>query len=83
MTQKTGEEPRKRDWRISAVLLAIWLAALVVMSRGESHIPLSMLAIGTVFFVMLIPAMNDLVSSIDRFFDKSEQTTEEGNKDRN
>ena len=83
MTQKTSEAPRKRDWRISAVLLAIWLAALVVINQGDSQIPLSMLGIGTVFFVMLIPAMNDLVSSIDRFFDKGEQIRDEGNKDNN
>ena len=82
MTQKPAEVPKKRDWRISAVLLAIWLAALGVISRGESQIPLSMLAIGTVFFVILIPAMNDLVSSIDRFFDKREQSSGRENKDR-
>jgi hypothetical protein len=27
-----------------------------------------MLAIASLFFVLLIPAMNDLVSSMDRFF---------------
>lgn len=70
MTSEPEETPRKRDWRISAVLMAIWLAAIVVLTRGDTEIPLSMLAIGTVFFVMLIPAMNDLVSSIDRFFDR-------------
>lgn len=40
-----------------------------------------MLAIGTAFFVILIPAMNDLVSSIDRFFDKNDPAPGDGNKD--
>lgn len=83
MTRNSAEAPRKRDWRISAVLFVIWLAALVIVRRGESQIPLPMLTIGTVFFVMLIPAMNDLVSSIDRFFDKTGRKPEEGSKDNN
>lgn len=70
MTDESGDNPAKRDWRISVVLLAIWLAAVAFVTSGDSDIPPSMLAIGTVFFVILIPAMNDLVSSIDRFFDK-------------
>ena len=80
MSQEPTEAPKKRDWRVSAVLLGIWLAALVVIRRGESQIPVSMLAIGTAFFVMLIPAMNDLVSSIDRFFGKGEHAGQD-NKD--
>lgn len=62
------EEPGKRDWRVSATLLAVWTAALLALRGGDTDIPLSMLAIATVFFVLLLPAMNDLVSSLDRFF---------------
>ena len=38
------------------------------LARSETAIPVSMLVIGTVFFVILIPSMNDLVSSLERFF---------------
>ena len=81
MARKSADVPGKRDWRISAVLLAIWLAALAVIWLGKTRLPLSMLAIATVFFVMLIPAMNDLVSSIHRYFYKDEQVPENENKD--
>ena len=66
MTQDNPRTSKKRDWRISATLLAVWLVALLAISGGESDIPRSMLVIATIFFVMLIPAMNDLVSSMDR-----------------
>jgi hypothetical protein len=68
MAARKHEEPRKRDWRISATLLAVWVAALFALGGRETEIPLSMLAIASLFFVLLIPAMNDLVSSMDRFF---------------
>ena len=56
----------KRDWRISLVLLTVWAVAMFLVWRERSGIPLSMMAIATVFFVFLIPAMNDLVRSIER-----------------
>ena len=58
--------PEKRDWKISAVLLAVWVVALIFIAGKRDDIPLSMIAMATVFFVILIPAMNDLVRSIER-----------------
>jgi len=58
----------KRDWRVSATLLAVWLVALFLVAGRHNGIPPSMLVIATVFFVFLIPAMNDLVRSIERYF---------------
>jgi len=66
VTGRDANEPRRRDWRVSATLLAVWFVALLALGRQESDIPRSMLGIATIFFVMLIPAMNDLVSSMDR-----------------
>ena len=57
----------RRDWRVSAILLATWIAALVLVGVRRNDIPWSMLALATVFFVLLIPAMNDLVRSIERY----------------
>ena len=56
----------KRDWRISAILLAVWAVAVYWVTSRRSDIPVSMIAIATVFFIVLIPAMNDLVRSIER-----------------
>ena len=61
------EKPQeKRDWRISAILLAVWVIALFVIVGDRDDIPLSMIGMATVFFIVLIPAMNDLVRSIER-----------------
>lgn len=58
----------RRDWKISATLLGVWGLALFVISGRSDTIPFSMLAIATVFFVLLIPAMNDIVRSIEKSF---------------
>ena len=62
------DEPQqeKRDWRISATLLAVWIVALVFIAGDRDDIPLSMIGMATIFFIILIPAMNDLVRSIER-----------------
>jgi hypothetical protein len=69
-TQKiTGKpDPRERfhDRVISLLLAAIWIAAALMVHRSNAEIPTSMLLIGTVFFIMLVPAMKELVKIIDR-----------------
>lgn len=57
----------KRDWRVSVILLAIWAIAMSFLWSRGNDIPLSMIGIATVFFVFLIPAMNDLVRSIEKW----------------
>ena len=59
-------QQEKRDWRISATLLAVWIVALVFIAGDRDDIPLSMIGMATIFFIILIPAMNDLVRSIER-----------------
>lgn len=63
-----GRPPRRRDWRVSMTLLAVWVVALVLIASHRQDIPLSMMALATVFFIVLIPSMNDLVQSIERRF---------------
>jgi len=58
----------KRDWRVSAILLVIWIAGMTYIVNRETEIPTSMLVIASAFFIFLIPAMNDLVRSIERLF---------------
>ena len=62
----SGDAPEKRDWRVSAVLLAVWVVALLIIGGRRDDIPLSMIAMATLFFVILIPAMNDLVRSLEK-----------------
>jgi len=68
MSKLHENQTGKRDWKISATLLGVWGLALFVISGRSDEIPLSMLAIATVFFVLLIPAMNDIVRSIEKSF---------------
>lgn len=65
---ETDDNEQKRDWRVSAILLAIWVAGIAYIITRETGIPTSMLVISSAFFVFLIPAMNDLVRSIERRF---------------
>lgn len=66
MTGDDNKPVSKRDWRISLVLLSVWLFALVMIISRENRIPASMLVVSSIFFVLLLPAMNDLVQSIER-----------------
>ena len=51
--ESRSDTPRRRDWRVSALLLVIWVVALAAITWRGTEIPLSMLIIGTVFFVVL------------------------------
>ena len=57
---------RLHDGVISAILAAIWIVAALLVHRSNSEIPVSMLIIGTIFFIMLVPSMKELVKVIDR-----------------
>jgi predicted lysophospholipase L1 biosynthesis ABC-type transport system permease subunit len=79
---KAGEgRSSGRDWKISAILLGIWIIALAILSGRNREIPLSMLAMATVFFVLLIPAMNDLVRNIEQYF-SGQSGDADGSRDR-
>lgn len=74
-------QPEKRDWRISATLLAVWIVALVFIAGDRDDIPLSMIGMATIFFIILIPAMNDLVRTIERsVHGHSEDRTDEAQR---
>lgn len=61
-------DPRERfhDRMISLLLAAIWVLAALVVWKSDADIPASMLFIGTAFFIMLVPAMKELVRILDR-----------------
>lgn len=60
------DQPRQGDWISSVILVAVWLIGLFFITATRPGIPKSMLAIGTVFFILLIPAMKELVRTIER-----------------
>ena len=59
------EKPHK-DIAVTAILAFIWFAALAVVVTTRDDIPVYVLGIATVFFLMLVPSMKELVRSIDR-----------------
>ena len=67
MVKEPEEETRKNDWAISWILAAIWLSGLILVRFSSTDIPLKMLLIGTVFFIVLIPAMKEIARGLDRF----------------
>ncbi len=66
MSKKTTARERFHDRMISLLLAAIWIGAALFVRNSDAEIPASMLLIGTVFFIMLTPAMKELVKIIDR-----------------
>lgn len=65
-TEKYDQRERFHDRVISLLLVAIWIAAALMVRRSNAEISTSMLLIGTVFFLMLVPAMKELVKIIDK-----------------
>ncbi len=66
MSKKATARERFHDRMISLLLAAIWIVAALFVRKSDVEIPASMLLIGTVFFIMLMPAMKELVKIIDR-----------------
>ncbi len=66
MSINTTARERFHDRMISLLLAAIWIGAALFVRNSDAEIPASMLLIGTVFFIMLMPAMKELVKIIDR-----------------
>ncbi len=66
MSKKAAARERFHDRLISLLLAAIWIGTALFVRQSDAEIPVSMLLIGTVFFVMLMPAMKELVKIIDR-----------------
>jgi len=84
MTEHPEEQENPRDWRVSLILAATWTIALILVVNSELEIPVSMLVIASAFFVLLIPAMNDLVQTAERLTrgsDDSENSDAAGEND--
>ncbi len=62
----SGARERFHDRMISLLLAAIWILAAFFVWESDAEIPASMLLIGTIFFIMLVPAMKELVKILDK-----------------
>ena len=65
--KKNAKKERLHDVLISLLLAAIWLLGVTLVVRSGTEIPSSMLVVGTLFFLMLVPAMKELVKVLDRW----------------
>ncbi len=66
MSKKATTRERFHDRVITLLLVAIWIVAALIVRQSKAEIPASMLLIGTAFFLMLVPAMKELVKIIDK-----------------
>ncbi len=66
ISRKEAARERFHDRLISLLLAAIWIVAALIVYQSDTGIPTSMLVIGTAFFIMLVPAMKELVRIIDK-----------------
>jgi hypothetical protein len=51
---------------ITLLLVVIWIVSALMVRQRNADISTAMLLIGSIFFVMLIPAMKELVKIIDK-----------------
>ena len=65
-SKNSGARERFHDRMISLLLAAIWILAAFFVWENDAEIPASMLLIGTIFFIMLVPAMKELVKILDK-----------------
>ncbi len=72
MIEDAGNEdkPQRSEWVTSTILIVIWVLGLIFVSETQPEMPRSMLIAGTIFFIVLIPAMKELVRTIERLINK-------------
>ncbi|MCI0516815.1 MAG: hypothetical protein L0Y45_03175 [Woeseiaceae bacterium] len=60
-------EPQ-RDRAITWILASIWFGAVLMVLITWDDAPIYLLAIGTLFFLMLVPSMKELVRNVEKRF---------------
>jgi hypothetical protein len=59
------EKPHK-DIAITVILASIWFAAVTALLITRDEFPVYLLGIATLFFLMLVPSMKELVRGFER-----------------
>lgn len=65
-SRETDARERFHDRVISLLLAAIWIVTAWFVWQSDTAIPESMLILATLFFLMLVPAMKELVKILDK-----------------
>lgn len=74
-------EPQK-DRAITWILASIWFGAVLLALVTWDDAPVYLLAIGTLFFLMLVPSMKELVRSVEsRFARKQDAEADADDRD--
>jgi len=68
MATEPDDTTRENNAATTWILVAIWLLGLILVRILRQDIPMTMLVIGTVFFIVLIPAMQEITRGLHRFF---------------
>ena len=58
----------QKDRAVAWILAAIWFGAIAIVIATRDDIPLHLLGIATLFFLMLVPSMKELVRNVERYF---------------
>jgi hypothetical protein len=58
----------QKDWAIAWILTSIWFGAVLVVLITREDIPVYLLAIATLFFLILLPSMKEMVRSAETYF---------------
>jgi hypothetical protein len=66
----------KASRTLSLIFLIIWAIALTIAKMTWNDVPIYMLLIASIFFVMLLPSMIELVQEYDKFIDRSRKTSD-------
>jgi hypothetical protein len=67
LSRKAKVRERFHDRVMSILLTAIWLTGAWFVRQSDTDIPLSMFAIATAFFITLLPAMKELIKTLDKW----------------
>ncbi|MDH4048991.1 MAG: hypothetical protein OEW68_12640 [Gammaproteobacteria bacterium] len=62
-----NDKPRK-DRAVTVILALIWFGAVALILLLRDDISLYLLGIGTLFFLLLVPSMKELIRNADNFF---------------
>jgi len=58
----------QKDRAVAWILASIWFGAVAIVIATRDDIPLYLLAIATLFFLMLVPSMKELVRNVEKHF---------------
>jgi hypothetical protein len=71
----------QKDRAVSWILATIWFGAVLLVMVIRDDVPVYLLAIGTLFFLMLLPSMRELVRNVENHFADKQDDKVAGRED--